>query len=799
MSKTSQATLRKVKRHDLLARWVVTLGGVLVIGCVVGILVMILGTTLPLFLPARARLLAEATLPTSVKAEGVLGLGIEATSDDRWQIAHLVDASGRFQIVDLATGKVIQELAADAAEDHSASDTVAKQNKKAVSRTVLAADSSGSASFTLRWSDGAISLVDVVALPRGKHADGDMPRFALKTRAVIPADKLGVPITAVMRSQGEKSSACAALYEGNRIVVVRQNVTKNEITDEEATSTNCLTIQGDMPGRITALAMDRAGGTVYAGTDNGLLAWWRLGEDRVIHHDVAPPFLDKRAITSLQLMIGDVTLVVGDAAGNVTNWFFVLPESDRKSNDHPSPQAMGATIGAAGIAPGKVIAAVKEVKKLTLVRTLDSHVTGIRSIIPSPRNHSLLIQDESGFATLDYTTSERRLTTFKGVDQLAFSSRGDVVLALAGSSLKAWRIEGSFFGLGKTTLHPEVSWFALCGRVWYEGLNEPEFSWQSTGGTDDYEPKLSLIPLIFGTMKGTFYAMLLAGPLALGAAAYVSHFASPGLRTWIKPVIEIMACVPSVVLGFLVGLWLAPVIKDGLVALFLSAICIPLVFVLFLLFWQQVRKSPAAQRRVRSREFLLAGMLLAVGLAVAAWASSPVEQRLFGGNVVMWLSRHLGIVYDQRNSILIAFGVGFMVIPIIFTLAEDALSSVPHSMTAASMALGASRWQTLWRVVLPSASPGIFAAVMIGFGRAVGETMVFLMATGNSAQMDWSPFNGMRTLSANIAQEVPEAAVDGTLYRVLFLCAVVLFLMTFVLNTLAEVVRQRLRKRFGQF
>ena len=119
--------------------------------------------------------------------------------------------------------------------------------------------------------------------------------------------------------------------------------------------------------------------------------------------------------------------------------------------------------------------------------------------------------------------------------------------------------------------------------------------------------------------------------------------------------------------------------------------------------------------------------------------------------------QHLGVVYDQRNSILIAFGVGFMVIPIIFTLSEDALASVPHSMTAASMALGASRWQTLWRVVLPSASPGIFAAVMIGFGRAVGETMVFLMATGNAPQMDWSPFNGMRTLSANIAQEVPGA------------------------------------------
>ena len=148
----------------------------------------------------------------------------------------------------------------------------------------------------------------------------------------------------------------------------------------------------------------------------------------------------------------------------------------------------------------------------------------------------------------------------------------------------------------------------------------------------------------------------------------------------------------------------------------------------------------------------------------------------FSGNFRRWLGEGpLGMQYDQRNSILIAFGLGFTVIPIIFSLAEDSLSNVPYSMTAASMAVGASRWQTLWRVVLPSASPGIFAATMIGFGRAVGETMIVLMATGNTPILDWSPFNGMRTLSANIAVEIPEAPVGGTLYRVLFLCAVLLF------------------------
>jgi phosphate transport system permease protein len=305
--------------------------------------------------------------------------------------------------------------------------------------------------------------------------------------------------------------------------------------------------------------------------------------------------------------------------------------------------------------------------------------------------------------------------------------------------------------------------------------------------------------MVFGTLKGTFYAMLLAIPLALGGAAYVSHFTSPQVRGWVKPAIEMMAAVPSVVLGFLVGLWLAPLLNDWLAAFLVAIVSVPLVFVVFLLIWQAVRKSPSAEKVIRGREFLVTVLLIAVGLATAALLSHPIEQRVFDGSVAHWLSTHLGLVYVQRNSILIAFGVGFMVIPMIFTLAEDALSSVPHSMTAASLALGASRWQTLRRVILPSASPGIFAAVMIGFGRAVGETMVFLMATGNTPIIDPSPFNGMLTLSANIAQEKPGAPLDGTLYRILFLCAVILFVMTFFMNTCAEFVRQRLRRRYGQF
>ena len=142
--------------------------------------------------------------------------------------------------------------------------------------------------------------------------------------------------------------------------------------------------------------------------------------------------------------------------------------------------------------------------------------------------------------------------------------------------------------------------------------------------------------------------------------------------------------------------------------------------------------------------------------------------------------------------------MGFAVIPIIFAISEDAFANVPPNLVAGSLALGANRWQTVTRVVLPTASPGIFSAVMVGFGRAIGETMIVLMATGNTPIMSWNPFNGFRTLSANIAVEIPEAPQGGTLYRTLFLAALLLFVLTFVVNTVSELVRHRLRQRYSK-
>ncbi len=157
----------------------------------------------------------------------------------------------------------------------------------------------------------------------------------------------------------------------------------------------------------------------------------------------------------------------------------------------------------------------------------------------------------------------------------------------------------------------------------------------------------------------------------------------------------------------------------------------------------------------------------------------------------------MGIDFDQRNSLVVGIAMGFAVIPTIFSISEDAIFGVPKRLTNGSLALGATPWQTLVRVVLLTPSPGIFAGIMMGFGRAVGETMIVLMATGNTPVMDMSIFQGMRTLSANIAVEMPESEVGSTHFRILFLAALVLFMFTFVFNTGAELVRQRLRRKYS--
>jgi phosphate transport system permease protein len=345
--------------------------------------------------------------------------------------------------------------------------------------------------------------------------------------------------------------------------------------------------------------------------------------------------------------------------------------------------------------------------------------------------------------------------------------------------------------------HPEVSWAVLWDKVWYESYDEPEYIWQSSASNNDFEPKYSLMPLAFGTLKAAFYAMLLGAPLAICGAIYTAYFMSQSLRGKIKPLIELMEALPTVILGFLAGLWLAPFLESNLTSVFTLLLFLPIGILISSFVYTRLPPSWRFAVPDGWEGALLIPVVMFIGWACVA-SNGHVEYLFFDGDMRAWVTNDLGISFDQRNALVVGIAMGFAVIPTIFSITEDAIFSVPKHLSNGSLALGATRWQTLVGVVLPTASPGIFSALMIGLGRAVGETMIVLMATGNTPIMDLNIFEGMRTLAANIAVEVPEAEVDSSHYRVLFLAALVLFSFTFMVNTVAEIVRQRLRQKYGQ-
>lgn len=290
--------------------------------------------------------------------------------------------------------------------------------------------------------------------------------------------------------------------------------------------------------------------------------------------------------------------------------------------------------------------------------------------------------------------------------------------------------------------------------------------------------------------------MLLAAPLAICAAFYTAYFMAPRLRSKVKPVIELMEALPTVILGFFAGLFLAPFLENHLPGIFSLLLLMPVGILFAAWTWSRLPQSVRLAVPDGWEAVLLIPVILLVGFG-SLEISGHLENWFFGGDMRLWLSNDMGIPFDQRNALVIGLAMGFAVIPTIYSIAEDAVFSVPRSLTLGSLALGATPWQTLTRVVLLTASPGIFSALMIGMGRAVGETMIVLMATGNTPIMEANIFEGMRTLAANVAVEMPESEVGGTHYRVLFLAAMVLLMFTFVMNTLAELIRQRLRGKYA--
>ncbi|AMR65047.1 ABC transporter permease subunit [Aquipseudomonas alcaligenes] len=463
-------------------------------------------------------------------------------------------------------------------------------------------------------------------------------------------------------------------------------------------------------------------------------------------------------VSAVNPLLAGISLMIGDSQGGIGQWFMVR-DADGKS-------------------------------VLTHIRSFQLGDAPITQIIPEERRKGFVALDSEGRLGLFHSTAHRTLLTEQVVEGGAIgalSPRANRLLLESKAGLQRFYIDNP---------HPEISWSALWGKVWYESYDEPKHIWQSTSANSDFEPKMSLAPLTFGTLKAAFYAMLLAAPLAICAAIYTAYFMAPAMRRKVKPVIELMEALPTVILGFFAGLFLAPYVEGHLPGIFSLLLLTPVGVLLAAYAWSRLPERIRLVVPDGWEAALLIPVILLVG-AGSLGMSGHLENWFFGGDMRLWISNDLGITFDQRNALVVGLAMGFAVIPNIYSIAEDAVFSVPKSLTFGSLALGATPWQTLTRVVILTASPGIFSALMIGLGRAVGETMIVLMATGNTPIMDMNIFQGLRTLAANVAVEMPESEVGSTHYRVLFLSALVLLSFTFVMNTLAELIRTRLRKKYA--
>lgn len=727
----------------------IKIGGMSIITVVMGIFAFILWQVLPLFGGAKVEELRSVQLPAGDYR--VLGV------DEYSELPLLIDGTGVIQFVDLVGDRGVF------AADPGFADPV---EITAMSYDAVRQD------IVYGTADGRFSIVNV-NYTAGFEDGARVMSASPEAGAFIPLGRPGSPVRQISYGDGGDYKLVAGLQEVDGRLELHAASLVQESTLfglGEITVGNSYDLTGRIEGTARNVLVNQEADGIVVDTEEGDVHYFtRAGDDYELRQSFRPfDDLPDPTIGSLNFLLGDVTLVATGSNGANRLFSLFVPEGGDQ----------------------RLFGLTKEFP------SLDSPAT---FYAPSLRNKAFLI-GRGARASLRYGTTESvrwEETLPYQVSHARLGGKYDSLVFLdTGNTLHLLELDDP---------HPEASFRAMFGKVWYEGASEPKYEWQSTGGSDDFEPKFSLVPLIIGTLKGTLYAMLFAVPVALLAAVYTSQFAHPHFRMFFKPVMEIMASLPSVVLGFLAALWLAPLLETRVPSLLLMVVIIPALAMGFGAFWSGL---PVRYRsRIRPGfEFLVFAPLFLAGVWFC-WEMGPVlENVLFVvtdpatgarvGDFRLWWPEFSGADYQQRNALIVGFAMGFAVIPIVFTIAEDSLSNVPATLRSGSLALGASRWQTAMRVVVPTASAGIFSALMVGLGRAVGETMIVVMATGNTPIMDFNIFSGMRTLSANIAVELPEAPHHGTLYRTLFLGAMVLFLLTFLLNTVAEVLRQRLRERY---
>ena len=846
-----------VRAGDRIARAVITFGG---IGTIVAVLLVglyLLAVALPLFRPARAtRMGTELTHADPVQ------MGIDESGSVAWVLdgGDGVAGQGHVHVVATATGDKLLDFptsdrgltgwSAFRAEPGGLlaavgyADGSFRAGKFGLEDEFLAADQLPEEIRTAPV--GAARLVDDAILVRG--ANDRFSRVRMVTELGPASQPLGGPIVDVDVVPLGDGSLVAALDEAGRVRVERGTSKRNMLTGKVTVKTTGATIDPVAGFRPRCVRVNGLGDQLFLFAADGAARRYVIRDvtkpEMMESFDVAP---GEAAVEKAERLFGGATLAVADTAGDL-RLFFTARRDEAAAAD-------GLVTVATQTFPGRgsrvaAIAASPRSRLFAVAQARDGRDAGVR-----------LLQATTGAEVLRLGAAAGDAPAARA---LSIAPRENRLLAGNDQGLAAWAIDAG---------HADVSAGTLLRPVWYENYPRPVHAWETTGH-EAFESKFGLVPLIFGTLKATLYSMLFATPIAVLAAIYASQFMHPRWKARIKPTIEMMASLPSVVLGFIAGIVFAPVIERGLMTVIAGFFVVPLTLLAGAHLWQVL---PAGTRsRLAAWRFPLVALVVLPAGVLAARAAAPVLERLlFEGDVQAWLDGRggsgfggwmlallplaaiaaaflvgrfvgpllrraaigwtqpraaiasLGVflaglacavalaaaaavlldalrldtrgglfgTYVQRNALVVAIGMSFAIIPLIFTIADDALSSVPEHLRSASLGAGATPWQTAIRVIVPAAASGLFSAIMIGLGRAVGETMIVLMAAGNTPLIGWNVFNGFQTLSAAIATELPEAARGSTHYRVLFLAALALFALTFVLNTVAELVRQRFRRR----
>ena len=728
---------------DALARYGVIAGGLGVIVAIVLIFFYLLYVVFPLFLSATAESVSQYDVP-----ESTLGKTELLTIEEQNEVAARFTDAGQVVFFAVATGKPI--LTETVKIPEGAQIVSFSQGSPIKDGAVIYGLSNGQAviakhQYKITYPNNVRVITPSLSYPLGE--------------APLVIDESGAALEKIAVKVGHVTSTIAA-KTADKIRLSHFEKEKSLFADEGSV-TRTDAILDYAAADVTDILIDKDEYNLYLLSSAGNLGLFDIS-------DKSAPVLTQEqniveaghTITSVAFLNGDLSLMVGDSSGLVSQWSKV-----RDKLNHFSLQE---------------------------IRAFKVSDRAVISINPEQRRKGFMTLDADDTLGIYHSTSEREMIKKRVGNShpvaAAISPRANAVLIQSeDGKIGFWKVNNE---------HPEVSFSSLWQKVWYESYPKPDYIWQSSAANNDFEPKYSLTPLVFGTLKAAFYAMLAAIPLALMGAMYTAYFMTSKMRQIVKPSIELMGALPTVILGFLAGLWLAPTMEEHLSGFFMLFILMPVGVMVFAYVWQFLPKKLLNKIPAGWEAALLIPVILLTGW-FAFVVSVPLETLLFHGTLRDWFKNEFGIGYDQRNAMVVGIAMGFAVIPTIFSIAEDAIFSVPKHLTVGSLALGATPWQTMIKVVLLTASPGIFSAVMIGLGRAVGETMIVLMATGNTPVMDLSIFQGLRTLAANIAVEMPEAEVDSTHYRVLFLAALVLFMFTFIVNTLAEIIRQRLREKYS--